>query len=301
MALLNDNEKKPGEEDADGDSESPTPENDVVNVYPSKASRSAIHSGLVGLIRSWLAKPYNPGPKPIINKLNEYPRGYPHLAAFLDSHENFMIYRRFGYLQARLILRKQDELRELEDELKDIDTEVAMNHKERLTTRMWDSVEQKKLMKKIESNFRSYASLLQSAQAMNGFTRPKPADYNSVSNYIQNRRPLWHGEDEWILHQEDMVTLRAARGLAWLDSLVEGLIRTFACGLLQKIFTSKDTETKFEDCKDWANNEHAYDRKDETYYTSRRITNFSNGILVMLILILPIVPISIMYYMIREV
>jgi hypothetical protein len=32
--------------------------------------------------------------------------GYPRLAAFLDSDENFMFYGRFGFLQARLLLYK---------------------------------------------------------------------------------------------------------------------------------------------------------------------------------------------------
>ena len=31
------------------------------------------------------------------------------------------MYRRFGYLQSRLLLHKQDELRELEDDLRDMD------------------------------------------------------------------------------------------------------------------------------------------------------------------------------------
>jgi hypothetical protein len=34
-------------------------------------------------------------------------RSNPRLAALLDSDENFMLYRRFGYLQARLLLHKQ--------------------------------------------------------------------------------------------------------------------------------------------------------------------------------------------------
>lgn len=49
------------------------------------------------------------------------PEGYPQLAAFLDSDENFMLYRRFGYLQARILLHKQDELRALETKLDTLD------------------------------------------------------------------------------------------------------------------------------------------------------------------------------------
>lgn len=38
----------------------------------------------------------------------------------MDSDENFMIYRRFGFLYSRALLSKQDELRELEDSLDDM-------------------------------------------------------------------------------------------------------------------------------------------------------------------------------------
>lgn len=47
--------------------------------------------------------------------------GYPRQAAFADSDDSFMIYRRFGYIHSRLLLNKQDELRELEANLHDMD------------------------------------------------------------------------------------------------------------------------------------------------------------------------------------
>jgi hypothetical protein len=49
------------------------------------------------------------------------PNGYPRVATFLDSDENFMVYRRFGYLQSRIILEKQDNLRQMEDKLDRMD------------------------------------------------------------------------------------------------------------------------------------------------------------------------------------
>lgn len=53
------------------------------------------------------------------------PRGYPSLATLMKSHENFMIYRRFGYLQARLLLEKQGELCALECALDQLDRKEA--------------------------------------------------------------------------------------------------------------------------------------------------------------------------------
>lgn len=51
------------------------------------------------------------------------PNGFPRLAAFLDSDDNFMLYRRFGYIHARILLQKQDELKEIEERLEALDTE----------------------------------------------------------------------------------------------------------------------------------------------------------------------------------
>lgn len=47
--------------------------------------------------------------------------GYPRLAAFVNSDENFQIYRRFGFLQARTLLDIQNELGLLEKELDKLD------------------------------------------------------------------------------------------------------------------------------------------------------------------------------------
>ena len=59
--------------------------------------------------------------KLIVSTVEDHPIGYPRQAAFADSDESFAIYRRFGYIHARLLMHRQDELRELEDKLGDMD------------------------------------------------------------------------------------------------------------------------------------------------------------------------------------
>lgn len=59
--------------------------------------------------------------------MEDFPKGYPRQAAFADSDESFMIYRRFGYIHSRLLLNKQDELRELEASLRNMDLIDARN------------------------------------------------------------------------------------------------------------------------------------------------------------------------------
>lgn len=63
--------------------------------------------------------------------MEECPEGYPRLAAFLDSDDCFMIYRRFGFLHSRLLLWKQNELEEVEQALDELDRADARGSKVR--------------------------------------------------------------------------------------------------------------------------------------------------------------------------
>lgn len=93
----------------------------------------------------------------IVNKL---PRGYPNLAAFLDSDESFMIYRRFGFLQSRLLLEKQDELRQLEEALDHMDRREAKRDETRPMTRDLPEEHLKqrvRLLTMIEEKFLAYS------------------------------------------------------------------------------------------------------------------------------------------------
>jgi len=92
----------------------------------------------------------------------ECPRGYPNLAAFLDSDENFMVYRRFGYVQARLLLEKQDELRRLEQKLDSYDKKVQKARPINLMTldlRPEDAAQRKEIMDKLERKFCEYGKI----------------------------------------------------------------------------------------------------------------------------------------------
>ena len=70
--------------------------------------------------------------------VEECPAGYPRLAAFLDSDANFMLFRRFGFLHARVLLNKQDELRVLEKDLDEVDRADAVEDPELLECRERD-------------------------------------------------------------------------------------------------------------------------------------------------------------------
>lgn len=88
--------------------------------------------------------------------MKKFGRGYPNLAAFADSDESFGLYRRFGYLQARVILEKQDELRCLEESLDDLDLKQQCSQPYRLFQRDLQGPERKALLNQIEARFCEY-------------------------------------------------------------------------------------------------------------------------------------------------
>ena len=63
--------------------------------------------------------------------------------------------------------------------------------------------------------------------------KPTRADYTSVLNFMENRSPqLYAKEQEFIYHKDDLVALRLGRENAWLDVIVERMLRFFHCSIV---------------------------------------------------------------------
>jgi len=73
------------------------------------------------------------------------------------------------------------------------------------------------------------AKFLSAAQQLMSFNKPAPGDYKSVETYINNNKPLVEDEGSYIYRKEDLVTLRAGREHAWLDTWVEKFLRVINC------------------------------------------------------------------------
>lgn len=66
--------------------------------------------------------------------------------------------------------------------------------------------------------------------------RPAKGDYQSVRNFMYNHKPLGESEASWVNHEEDIITLRAGREHAWLDTGIEKILKLFHCSLLERLF-----------------------------------------------------------------
>lgn len=92
--------------------------------------------------------------------MDEYNEGYGRLAAIESCDPNLLIYRKFRWLHNYVLLRCQDELVELEEDLESLDRYDYHNDDKRLISRRRDDAlsgsKRKELMKKINEKLAIY-------------------------------------------------------------------------------------------------------------------------------------------------
>lgn len=235
----------------------------------------------------------------IIRTLEGCPLGYPKLAAFIDSDDNFMIFRRFGFLYSRVLLNKQDEIRELESRLDKMDEEDYENKSTRVCLKSRSRDEKrtcntgqtrKELLQASEKKLLEYGNIMLQAQQLVSMNRPAARDLQSVQNFMANGseedgcrvRPLLQADASFIYRNEDLITLRAGRESPWLDAFVERILKFFPCPVFRYIFCDKATRLK-------TDNEHIQ------YYSKERINRFVTLIITCMILVLLVIPVYALY------
>lgn len=87
--------------------------------------------------------------------MDDFHVGYPNLAAFQSCDESLGLYRRFAYVQSRLLLEKQDILRVLEKRLDEYDDEHIASSVTR-NLRPDPAGVRKELLRELEQAFNSY-------------------------------------------------------------------------------------------------------------------------------------------------
>ena len=187
------------------------------------------------------------GPYPTkVRTLEKCPNGYARLAAYNASEQNFMLYRGFSNVHARLLLSLQASIQKLEAELDDIDRfHNALPEASKKRLRSWDldvaECRQEKeeakedgeedevrtredILEELRIKVNRYDELLIKARELISFQRPTERDYRSVRNWFHNVAPLVDEEQDYILWKEDIVTLRHGREWAGFDGMVEAML-----------------------------------------------------------------------------
>lgn len=117
-----------------------------------------------------------PQPASVISQLNprayfilpiveDYPNGWPKVAAFLEGCDSFGIYRRFGYIHSRLLVAHQTKITHFEQQLRDLDQSdeaggesTDWRLKGSLQKERWDTAKID-LLKELEKEILAYGTL----------------------------------------------------------------------------------------------------------------------------------------------
>lgn len=188
----------------------------------------------------------------IYDAVEDYPVGYPRLAAFKSSEPNFSLYRSFKYLHARVILELQYDIQNLERDLAELDLIDSDNgDRRRLMSITADKRQAKRegrsrkrgeLIDQIQEKLIKYGNtptiimmailltikdeMLMKARELNAFQEPSDRDYRSVRAWFFNEKPLANmGEESFIKQREDIISLRHGREWTLFHYLVESLLR----------------------------------------------------------------------------
>ncbi|KAH0537357.1 hypothetical protein FGG08_005836 [Glutinoglossum americanum] len=190
-----------------------------------------------------------PLPEQYTRKIDNEPAGYPQLAAFLDSDPNFTMCRRFGVLHTRLLLYRQDELRDLERRLAQVDREDSLTEEGQqfLASREMDEEHRQDLIDEIDQKLKAYDELVLRCQSLIAMRQPAKRNFRSLTTWVDNEKPLCVEEMDFIHQRQDFVTLAAEREDGWFDGLVEDALMSIPCRFTKILFSSKSQREKTDD------------------------------------------------------
>ncbi|CZR65251.1 uncharacterized protein PAC_15151 [Phialocephala subalpina] len=139
----------------------------------------------------------------------DHPKGFPQLASFVSSCDDFSIYRSFRRVHERLILELMVELTDLEKQLDKLDRDDANNPATLPRLHELDpegeASPKKKLIKEMAEKVTKYDNMVFNHRRMRALGEPAPRNRLSYFNWMAFNRPLSRGSDDFIRHQHDFV------------------------------------------------------------------------------------------------
>ena len=125
--------------------------------------------------------------------LEDYPQGYPRLAAFLALDRDFTVFKRFDYLHMRSLLEQQDELAELQELLHRCD-DVEPIPLGLSSRRQDENPERRGLLRQVTAKLQVYDQCVQNCHAMLRLPEAHKTQKQNVKNWYMGNKPLVRSE-----------------------------------------------------------------------------------------------------------
>ncbi|PMD60231.1 uncharacterized protein K444DRAFT_722306 [Hyaloscypha bicolor E] len=167
-------------------------------------------------------------------KVDDYPEGYPQLAAFANSCDTFASVRRFGRLSYRLLAHLQNDLIDMEKVLDKLDKKDAADNTMEKRLRGyenyngWDD-EQRKL----DAGLRALGKC-------------PPRNAKALFTWVWDEKPLaiGAGKSDFIFYPDDLVSLAGqSQHDRPFENLVESFLDSYPLPWIKR-FLQHDTETR---------------------------------------------------------
>ncbi|CAF9936463.1 hypothetical protein IMSHALPRED_010771 [Imshaugia aleurites] len=138
-----------------------------------------------------------------------YSRGYPAMCKWMASDDDFFVLRRFGGLSARILLRQQDRIVKLEEDLQRVDNMCMINGSNNGTFRYDTNFERQRLLDELTSRLEQFQRfLLDHAQIK---AQPEATEFQ-VSNVKRwfanaNEKVIQNEEKQFIDKDGDLIPI----------------------------------------------------------------------------------------------
>ncbi|KAG4439048.1 hypothetical protein IFR05_005476 [Cadophora sp. M221] len=164
------------------------------------------------------------------DRVDDFEKGYPQLAAFVDSNDTFANYRRFGRLSTRLLLHMQNDLNDLEKKLDALDKEYAQDERMKYMLRGFEisggrDDKYKKLCADIQKKYIEYADVLLKDASIRALGKAPHRNHMANFAWMQNKKALYEEKRDFLNHPDDFVSISGHSGRriedfiqSWLDN-----------------------------------------------------------------------------------
>ncbi|KAF8849170.1 hypothetical protein BDZ45DRAFT_697789 [Acephala macrosclerotiorum] len=185
--------------------------------------------------------------------LEKHPKGFPRLAAYVNSDADTVLARRFGDLHARILLYYQAELTDLEAQLAKLDADDAA--KDEYLWRNAYSIhrdngegneERTVLIEKIVQKLEEYDKLLFNESRNRKLPRPSERVHHNFMDYVYTENTIDKEDQRFIYHEHDFVTLQEYEE-SRLDELMHRFMGHCKHGPLKKLFVKRADREKTSD------------------------------------------------------
>ncbi|KAK8253766.1 hypothetical protein IWZ00DRAFT_502061 [Phyllosticta capitalensis] len=218
-----------------------------------------------------------------------HPQGYPMLAAMLNSDENFLLCRRYGFLHNRVLLYRQDELRELESQLHALDRQDDRDpeNKRCLRSRMLDDatngMERAKLIQLIDEKLKEYDDAVIRTRQMASLPQATHRNFTSVTHWIRNHDPLCDAENQFQTAAPDLVALVDPKEGGWFDAILEDFFLPLLPDRMAKLAFSDPAQRR------------STSAKETRLYSKHRIDTFARILITIVAVALLMAPVVVLF------